>query len=217
MISELVVRIRSMNTHRDEPSEELIRAETVAERSRLADLLTDLDEEQWSSPSLCEGWQVRHVIAHLTMAYRYSGPRFLLGLARSGFRFNAYSDRSAKADAAALNTAKLLESVRTNVDNPWKPPGGGLIGALSHDVIHGLDITQPLGLPPAPRERIRLVIDNAGEKNLAYFGVDLTGYRLIAEDIDVSLGTGRRVLRMSPHAMLLTMTGRQPLPHLPDQ
>ena len=38
-----------------------------AERLRLADVLGDLDEGQWLSPSLCAGWTVRDVAAHLAM------------------------------------------------------------------------------------------------------------------------------------------------------
>ena len=36
------------------------------QRRRTADLLDGLSEEQWDHPSLCDGWTVRHVAAHLT-------------------------------------------------------------------------------------------------------------------------------------------------------
>lgn len=38
----------------------------TAERRRVADLLAGLDDEQWAAPSLCDGWTVREVGAHLT-------------------------------------------------------------------------------------------------------------------------------------------------------
>ena len=68
------------------------------------------------------------------------------------------SDRCARRDAAALSSAELTEALASNANHPWKPPGGGHIGALTHDVIHGLDITEALGLrlpvkaPKFPRE-----------------------------------------------------------------
>lgn len=31
------------------------------------DLLADLDEAGWDHPSLCAGWRVREVVAHMTM------------------------------------------------------------------------------------------------------------------------------------------------------
>ncbi len=194
--------------HETPTVDDMIRKETVAERARLADLLDGLTPAQWAAPSLCDGWRVREVVAHLTMPYRLSGPRFLLGLVRSGFRFNRFADRAARADTAALTDAQLLASLRDNIHTHWRPPGGGAIGALSHDVIHGLDFTQPLGLPAVPPDRIRLVLEAAGEKNLAYFGVDLTGRRLIADDVDLSLGEGPQEIRMSAKEVLLTVTGR---------
>ena len=38
------------------------------ERAWLADLLESLAQEAWQQPSLCEGWTVRDVAAHLTFA-----------------------------------------------------------------------------------------------------------------------------------------------------
>ncbi|MGO1348411.1 MAG: maleylpyruvate isomerase family mycothiol-dependent enzyme [Brevibacterium aurantiacum] len=126
------------NTH---PSAELTRDETFAERARVVDLLNGLDSHDWSAPSLCTGWRVREVVAHMTMAYRHRGLRFLLGLARRGFRFNDFADHLAHEDTNTLTNADLLAALRENIRNPWRPPGGGPVGALSHDVIHGLDIT----------------------------------------------------------------------------
>ena len=39
-----------------------------AERSSVADLLDELSAEEWETPSLCAGWRVRDVAAHLTLA-----------------------------------------------------------------------------------------------------------------------------------------------------
>jgi Mycothiol maleylpyruvate isomerase N-terminal domain len=35
------------------------------ERRTLADMFDTFTDEQWATPSLCEGWTVRHVAAHL--------------------------------------------------------------------------------------------------------------------------------------------------------
>ncbi|WP_235916619.1 maleylpyruvate isomerase family mycothiol-dependent enzyme [Antrihabitans cavernicola] len=175
-------------------------------------MLAQASPDQWAEPSLCDGWRVREVVAHITMSYRISMPRFLFGLARSGFKFNSYSDQQARADATRLTDAQLLASLQDNIEHPWRPPGGGQVGALSHDVIHGFDITEPLGWPAAPPERIKLVLEHAGKKNLAFFGTDLTGKRLIADDVDLTLGDGPREIRMTAREMLLAVTGRAPLP-----
>ena len=181
--------------------------ETFAERRRLADLLAGLEPDQWAADSLCTGWRIREVVAHITMPFRTRPLPFLLGMVRSGFSFNRYADRAARRDTSRLTDAQLLASLRDNVTHPWRPPGGGQVGALSHDVIHGLDITEPLGLPPAPASRIALVLGSVGPRNLRFFGTELD-HRFVATDADVTLGAGPDV-HLPAKDILLTITGRR--------
>ncbi|TDC62087.1 maleylpyruvate isomerase family mycothiol-dependent enzyme [Actinomadura sp. GC306] len=189
--------------------------ETYAERERLADILGGLTSEQWGTPSLCEGWQVREVVAHMTMAYRTKAIEVLAGIVRARFSFNRYADRDARAATQARSDAELLDLLRRNIDHPWQPPGGGQAGALSHDVIHGLDFTEPLGLPPAPPQRIALVLASTRPRQLKYFGVDLGGRKLTATDSDATVGDGSAVVEMTSKDMLLVVTGRRPLDEVP--
>ncbi|TMQ86941.1 maleylpyruvate isomerase family mycothiol-dependent enzyme [Actinomadura soli] len=186
-------------------------SETRAERERLAGLFGDLAPEQWGAPSLCDGWRVREVVAHMTMPFRTRPIRIVAGLARARFSFNRYADRDARSTTEAMSDAELLDLLRRNIEHPWQPPGGGQAGALSHDVIHGLDVTEPLGLPPAPPERLALVLGSAADRQLKFFGVDLGGRRLVATDADVSVGEGPTVLTMPAKEVLLVITGRRPL------
>ncbi|MEZ0092322.1 maleylpyruvate isomerase family mycothiol-dependent enzyme [Streptacidiphilus sp. EB129] len=188
-----------------------LRAQTRAERERLAALLAGLTEEQWDTPSLCAGWRVREVVAHITMPFRTSTPRFAAGLVAARFSFNRFADHVARRDGAGMTPDELLGTLRDNIGHPWQPPGGGPAAALSHDVIHGLDITEPLGLPPAPSERIATVLAHSSPRALAFFGVDLTGIELRATDADLRLGTGR-VVELPVKDILLTVTGRRPAP-----
>jgi uncharacterized protein (TIGR03083 family) len=182
--------------------------EAAAERTRLADLYESLDARQWAAPSLCAGWRVREVLAHVTMTYRYSGLRVLRGIAAARGDFNRFADHRARADTARLSDAELLASLRANIHHPWRPPRGGQAGALSHDVIHGLDITEALGLPRVPTDRVRHVLDSAGPRALAFFGTNLTGLRLVATDTDLSLGAGPEVIELPAVDLLLHVTGR---------
>jgi uncharacterized protein (TIGR03083 family) len=186
-------------------------SETRAERERLASLLADLAPEQWHTPSLCAGWRVCEVAAHITMPFRTRPLGFMAGMVRAGFSFNRYADRDARSTAHENSQADLVDLLRRNIDNPWQPPGGGAAGALSHDVIHGLDATEPLGLPAPPADRIALVLASAGARQLKYFGVDLEGHRLIATDADLSVGEGASAVPMTAKEILLVVTGRQPL------
>ena len=185
--------------------------ETQAERERLAALFRDLSAEQWDTPSLCEGWRVREVVAHLTMPFRTKPLGVMAGMIRARFSFNRYADRDARSVAQDKSGAELADLLRRNIGNPWRPPGGGATGALSHDLIHGLDATEPLGLPAPPTDRIALVLASAGPRQLRYFGVDLQGHRLTATDADVSVGDGVNVVPMTAKDILLIVTGRRPL------
>lgn len=40
-------------------------AMAAAERAEMADFLESLSAEQWEAPSLCAGWRVRDVAAHV--------------------------------------------------------------------------------------------------------------------------------------------------------
>ena len=192
------------------PSAQLT-SETQAERARLVSLLANLTPEQWDTPSLCAGWRVREVVAHITMPFRAKPLSLVAGLAGAGFSFNRYADRDARSTAHEKSQAELVDLLRRNIANPWQPPGGRGAGALSHDVIHGLDVTEPLGLPAPPADRIALVLASSGARQLRYFGVDLEGQRLIATDADVSVGEGASAVPMTAKEILLVVTGRQPL------
>ncbi|MFX0577607.1 maleylpyruvate isomerase family mycothiol-dependent enzyme [Nocardia nepalensis] len=186
-----------------------VRKAIEAERGELADLLAGLDGGQWDAPTLCAGWRVREVVAHMTMPFRLSTPRFALEMLRAGGNFNKMADKRARADAAVLSAEELVAAVRDNVNHPWKPPGGGFAGALSHDVIHGMDITVALGLDRVvPADRMRLVLGALSPRSVNFFGVDLDGIELRADDLDFTYGSGS-VLAGSAQDLLLVLCGRR--------
>ena len=185
-----------------------IRTAIAAERTELAEVLAGLSEDDWDQPTLCKEWRVRELVAHITMPYRISTPRFLAGLIRAGGKFDRYADRQARADAAALSSAELLECLRHNVNHPWKPPGGGYVGALSHDVIHGLDVTVALGIDrQVPAGRLHHILDDMNPRQVKYFGVELNGIQLQATDLDWTYGTGTP-LTGAAQDLLLVLCGR---------
>ena len=84
-----------------------IRDMIAAERADLAEMLTGLPAPRWDEPTLCAGWRVREVVAHITMPFRYSSRRFVFELARSRGKFNAMADRCARRDAAVMTPDEL--------------------------------------------------------------------------------------------------------------
>jgi uncharacterized protein (TIGR03083 family) len=187
-----------------------IRDLIAGQRGDLATTLGGLPETSWDAPTLCERWRVREVVAHMTMPFRYGVEEFMAELGKSGGDFTALSDRLAARDAAALSPAELTETIRANIRHPWEPPGGGFVGALSHDVIHGLDITVPLGLGfTVPEERLRIILpSSADEMSVGFFGVDLDGIELRATDMDWTFGTGT-LLTGTAQDLLLVICGRK--------
>src|ERR1700693_2864816 len=97
----------------------------AAQRGSLAAVLDTLPASGWDQPTLCAGWRVREVVAHITMPFRYTGPRFVFELARLRGKFNAMADRVALRDAARMSPAELAGAVSSNISHPWRPPGGG--------------------------------------------------------------------------------------------
>ena len=157
----------------------------------LADLLAS-DDRLWDQPSLCEGWPVRHVVAHLTMPARLSPEQFGAELAAAGGDFTVLSDTVAARDAA-LPVSDLLAQLRSPVLHAWQPPGGGAAGALSHAVIHTLDVTLPVSAAPvAPPAAVDAVLDLLVASQGTWFGVDPAGDDASATSGDrVALLAGR--------------------------
>ena len=182
---------------------------TVAtELTSLADLLDAASGAQWDTASLCAGWRVREVVAHMTMAARYSQEQFMAELQRCGFDFTRLSNEVAARDAD-LPTDELIANLRSEVMQHWAPPGGGYHGALNHAVIHGLDVTVPLDVPRlSSDETIRVILDDLtqGAGNV-HFGVDIARRRLQATDLDWSFGDGP-LLRGAAADLALTLAGR---------
>jgi uncharacterized protein (TIGR03083 family) len=180
----------------------------VEHRRELVAFLDGLTAAQWDTQSLCEGWRVREVVAHITMPYRYPASRFVLEMVKSRGNFNRMSNRRALADARELTEQQLLSSLRDNVAYPWKPPGGGFDGALSHDVIHGQDIRVALGDDyVVPEDRLSRVLGGLSPKNVKYFGADLEGVRLRADDRDWEFGAGAEV-HGAAQDLLMVLCGR---------
>ena len=177
----------------------------------LADLLAAAPAGTWDAPSLCARWQVRHVVAHVTMPARLTPEQFGAEMAAAGGDFTLLSDTVAARDAA-LPVTDHVAHLRSPLLHGWQPPGGGAAGALSHAVIHSLDVTVALDRPAvAPAEAVIAVLDQLTAANGVIFGLDLTGVRLEATDTDWSWGTGETVRADSGHLAAL-LSGRT----LPD-
>jgi uncharacterized protein (TIGR03083 family) len=190
-------------------------AEVVAELDALADIVEALPPDRWDATSLCAGWRIREVVAHIALPVYHSAPAVVAQLIRSRMRWGAVADRFARRDAERP-VADLVSALRSQRLRDWRPPGGGAEGALVHAVVHGLDITVPLGIPRAvPPARMRVALDHlAAPKSLSHFGVDVSGAELRADDVDWRHGAGA-VVSCDARSLALALSGRRPLPLSP--
>ena len=84
----------------------------TAERTDLADLLETVTPEQWEAPSLCEGWRVRDVVAHV-MSFDGVSP---LGMFRRAIRGRIVHINQAGVDElASLTTEQLLHRLQAHL------------------------------------------------------------------------------------------------------
>jgi uncharacterized protein (TIGR03083 family) len=176
----------------------------------LADLLESGPPAVWDTPSLCAGWQVRHVVAHVAMPVRLTPEQFGAELAAAGGDFAVLSDTVAARDAARPVTDQL-DALRSPRLHAWQPPGGGATGALTHAVVHSLDVTVALDRPAvAPEEAVVAVLDQLTAARGAWFGLDLDGVRLEAADSGWSWGEGDVV--RADGGRLVSLLGGRTLP-----
>ncbi|MGW2150050.1 maleylpyruvate isomerase family mycothiol-dependent enzyme [Nonomuraea bangladeshensis] len=187
----------------------------ASERRELAAMLESLTPAQWDAPTLCAGWRVREVAAHMSMGFRVSLPRQVLELVKARGDINRMTDRRARQDAATLSTAELVGAIRDNAHHPWKPPVGGIAAALGHDVVHGLDISVALGLGRrVPEDRVRLLLEQVTPRTLKFFGAELDGVELRADDLDWSFGAGAPLTGAAQDLLLVAYGRKLPPGHL---
>lgn len=178
-----------------------------AERADLADFLAALTPEQWETPSLCPGWTVRNVAAHLTQSAA-SWPRMAVEAARSGFRFNRMIERVAREDQSTPD--EIVATLRGMIGGRRRPPGTAVADPLMDTLVHGQDIAVPLGLSrPIPVEPAVIAARRLWAMGFPFnAGKRWRGVRLVAEDAEFQVGEGDLVTG-SISDVLLALSGRQ--------
>jgi uncharacterized protein (TIGR03083 family) len=185
-------------------------AMVAAERNDLADLGSSLTPAQWATPSLCDGWTVRHVFAHVVMGTVQDIRGLVPFLVRSGFNFNKASMRATIEYGESREPQQLVSELRHNASSRKRPPGSSTAGVMAEAVVHGQDIRRPLGIdrvPPHDRtvlalwSMVRTGLGLGNKKRIA-------GLRLVATDVDWSYGHGPEV-RGPAEALLMATCGRR--------
>lgn len=114
-------------------------------RQRLADDLGGLAAADWRSPSLCSGWDVEHVVAHLTAAASTNQLAWLRSIILSGFRPAVHNERRLR-EHLGKDPAETLARFRAVIASSVAP-SKDLAAYLGEVLVHGEDIRHPLGIP----------------------------------------------------------------------
>jgi uncharacterized protein (TIGR03083 family) len=179
------------------------------ERSALADLLETLDDAEWDHPSLCAGWRVREVAAHVISSPQATPLVQARAAVRARGRFHRMTDQEARR-LGARPPREILADYRRLDGSRRHPPGTRVLDPLLDVLVHTQDVAVPLGrrhdMPP---DAARLAIERVWRLPALFFPArrSLSGVRLVATDVDWSRGAGPTV-EGPVAALLLLTTGR---------
>ncbi|HSU01535.1 MAG TPA: maleylpyruvate isomerase family mycothiol-dependent enzyme [Nocardioides sp.] len=181
-----------------------------SERAWMADFLEALPDDDWQRPSLCAGWTVRDVGAHLTFAQ--TPVRDLLWPAlRAGFRYDVVVRDTAVR--SPLTHEEIVTTLRGFLGSRRRVAFITDLEPLIDILVHNQDISRPLGVDhPIPPDAAAAAADRViGTPAPMRRWKPPRDVRLVATDIDWAYGSGDEAhATMGTH--LLALTGRLTMP-----
>ena len=176
-----------------------------AERQRLLNDLAPLSDSQWELPSLCHGWTVHDVLAHVVDTARTGKLAFIRTMVRAKGDFDRANEdgvRRRKRDDPQQTLADFREIIELR-----RIPIAHRATRLVEAIVHGEDMRRPLGIPgdypgagihEALAYQLRTPASFGGSRERA------DGCRLIDADTGVSWGEGREVTGKAIDLLLAT-------------
>ncbi|OBI54319.1 hypothetical protein A5667_25635 [Mycolicibacterium fortuitum] len=187
---------------------ERVFAAVAEQRRSIAALVEGLDTDQLATPSLCAGWDIKTVAAHLVSDFTDGFWGFLVSGVRHGNidrGIDALARRRAQASAA-----QIAETLRRRAGHRLSPPITGPLSGLTDVLVHGADMRIPLGIPhrPDPQHVARVIDFLTSRTQLGFFPHRrLRGIQLRDEDTGGTWGEGQ-VLSGPGAAVMLAVCGR---------
>ena len=178
------------------------------EQETLATDLGAIAETAWSTPSLCPGWTVRDVLAHMTALALMTPARFLGKLVASGFNPSRLQARDITLERGH-DVEETLARFRSVTAKRPRLPAVPAKTALGESLLHAEDIRRPLGIEHQyPIEALVLVAEAYKRYNLvAGTKTRIAGLSLRATDVEWTTGSG--LLVSGPMlSLLMIMAGR---------
>ena len=178
------------------------------ERDALIHDLLALEKQQWATPSLCPGWDIHTVLAHLVNDAKTTRIGFVSKLLVAGFSFDRINALGIARERSTdpNQTLAYFHGVRSRTTSAPAP----LATRLVEIFVHGEDIRRPLGIDheypvaevaTALHYQVKTSVKLGGGKDR------VEGLRLIATDADFDEGRGKEV-HGAAIALLLAVSGR---------
>ena len=181
-----------------------------AQRVRVADLLDQLTEEEWRQPSLCDGWTVRDVAAHLTLQ-QLTLRQALPTVVKYRGNLPRATSEVAREQAQVLSTEQIIAGIRGMVGTRRRNFGVTVREALIDALIHGQDIALPLSrqleIPPHAAAEATTRMYTMRWPRPFPATQTMKRFRVTATDIDWAAGEGKEV-HGPMGAIMLVSSGR---------
>jgi uncharacterized protein (TIGR03083 family) len=163
-----------------------------AERADLVDDLTDVPAAAWATPSLCAGWDVRDVVAHLAATATVSRWTFAKELVLAGLSPDRIVDKQIRS-GRTRTPADSLYALRSAIICTASPPQP-TITRIIEIIVHGEDIRRPLQISHGYcTSHIVEALHYLARDQRSGGKTRLKGLALRATDADIVLGHGERV------------------------
>lgn len=182
-----------------------------AERLALLEWLGSLNPQDWERPSLCHGWRVRDVLAHLITPFVVSRSQMAMRVVRAGGLSQAM--HAVAVELGQRDPHELMETLRANAFSTFRPPGLPGSAPLTDAVAHAADVRWALTADRADwgdASRLGEVLTFVVSRRAAMGFVPptrLRGLRFVTTDIDWGHGSGERV-EGPALAMIMAVLGR---------
>lgn len=181
-----------------------------AERRALAHTLRELPVEEWEHASLCEGWTVKDVAAHVISNPQIGWSAMPGMMARNfGRSYNTMIFREVKRLGANQSPEQVLTDFETYADSRSHVPVTTTVEPLIDALVHHQDVVRPLNrthrMDPAAAavaaDRVRRLAFLMGSRRV------VNAVRMEATDIDWVHGHGP-TLRGPMQELLMVCAGR---------
>lgn len=193
---------------------------TLEEYELFAELVSGLDEAQWSAPTRCDGWEVRDVAAHI-YGTAHDVLAGTVGGRTAKEEAEAYRHLSPSQLAAELRTvvAKLRPLFESLDDATWAANapgpltftfGEGILALWQESWLHADDIRAALGLPFVGGTGLAATVEHVASElgKRAKWGPARLALEGLPE-LRVGEANGReQLVSADPHRFVLVATGR---------